>query len=216
MAALFREWFRQNRGGGTTVPSPALTKAALANAATDLDGGDGTGGHIPNNSQGWGLGNLARALDDGPRFFLDQQTTFGATGEEQARTFRVEDPSKPVRVTLAWTDPPGPTVGNSFVNNLDLTVGTGAGTFKGNVFAAGVSAPGGTADPRNNLESVYLPAGTSGNFSVAVTAANIAGDGVPEQRGRDRPGLRAGRLERRRGHHAGPCSRGHHGCARGR
>ena len=179
MAALFREWFRRNRGGGTTVPSPALTKATLANAATDLDGGDGTGGHIPNNSQGWGLGNLARALDNGPRFFLDEQTTFGATGEEQGRTFRVEDPSKPVRVTLAWTDSPGPTVGNSFVNNLDLTVVTGAGTFKGNVFAAGVSTPGGTADPRNNLESVYLPGGTSGNFSVAVTAANIAGDGVP-------------------------------------
>ena len=179
MAALFREWFRQNRGGGTVVPSPALTKAALANAATDLDGGDGTGGTVPNSNQGWGLGNLARVLDNGPRFFLDQQTTFDATGEEQIRTFRADDPSKPVRVTLAWTDPPGSTVGNSFVNNLDLTVGAGAGPFKGNVFAAGVSAPGGTADPRNNLESVYLPDGTSGNFSVAVTAANIAGDGVP-------------------------------------
>ena len=58
-------------------------------------------------------------------------------------------------------------------------MGAEAGTFKGNVFAAGVSAPGGTADPRNNLESVYLPDGTSGAFSVAVTAANIAGDGVP-------------------------------------
>ncbi|HEX6582280.1 MAG TPA: S8 family serine peptidase [Thermoleophilaceae bacterium] len=179
MAALFREWFRQNRGGGTTVPSPALTKAALSNAATDLDGGVGAGGNVPNNSQGWGLGNLARVLDTGPRFFSDQQTTLSATGDEHVRAFRVDDPSKPVRVTLAWTDPPGPTVGNSFVNNLDLTVGAGAGTFKGNVFGDGVSAPGGTADPRNNLESVYLPDGTSGVFSVAVTAANIAGDGVP-------------------------------------
>ena len=179
MAALFREWFRQNRGGDTVVPSPALTKAALANAATDLDGGDGTGGTVPNSNQGWGLGNLARVLDNGPRFFQDQETTFGASGQEQIRTFRVDDPSKPVRVTLAWTDPPGSTVGNSFVNNLDLTVGAGAGPFKGNVFAGGVSAPGGTADPRNNLESVYLPNGASGTFSVAVTAANIAGDGVP-------------------------------------
>ena len=38
---------------------------------------------------------------------------------------------------------------------------------------------GGTADPRNNLESVYLPAGTGGSFAVRVTATNIAGDGVP-------------------------------------
>ena len=179
MAALFREWFRQNKGGGTVVPSPALTKAALANAGTDLSGGVGVGGAVPNNSQGWGRGNLASLLDTGPRFLMDQQTSFDTTGDELVRSFQIQDPSEPVRVTLAWTDPPGPTVGNSFVNNLDLTVGAGAGTFKGNVFAGGMSAPGGTADPRNNLESVYLPDGTSGSFSVVVTAANIAGDGVP-------------------------------------
>jgi hypothetical protein len=179
MAAVFREWFRQKKGGGTVVPSPALTKAVLAGAATDLDGGVGAGGHFPNFSQGWGLGNLARALDAGPRFFWDQQTTFGATGDSFEWVFAVQDPSKPVRVTLAWTDPPGPTSGNSFVNNLDLGVHAGSGAYKGNVFSGGVSVPGGTADPRNNLESVYLPGGTSGNFSVAVTAANIAGNGVP-------------------------------------
>ena len=38
---------------------------------------------------------------------------------------------------------------------------------------------GGTADLRNNLESVFLPTGTSGSYSVTVRATNIAGDGVP-------------------------------------
>jgi subtilisin-like proprotein convertase family protein len=179
MAALFREWFRQKRGGGTAVPSPALTKAALANAARDISGGDGVGSNVPNSSQGWGLGSLARLLDGGPRFFSDQQTTFTNTGDTSKRVFAVQDPSKPVRVTLAWTDAPGPTVGNSFVNDLDLSVGASGGEFKGNVFSGGVSVPGGTADPRNNLEGVYLPAGSSGNFRVTVRAANIAGDGVP-------------------------------------
>ena len=179
MAAIFREWFRQNRGGGTAVPSPALTKAAMANAARDIGGGEGVGGTVPGLSQGWGLGNLARLLDGGPRFFSDQQTTFTNTGDTSKRVFAVQDPSKPVRVTLAWTDAPGPTVGNSFVNDLDLTVGSSSGAFKGNVFSGGVSIPGGAADPRNNLEGVYLPAGSSGNFTVTVTAANIAGDGVP-------------------------------------
>jgi subtilisin-like proprotein convertase family protein len=177
MAAIFRQWSIQNRGGAT--PSPALTKAALANAATDIGTGNGSGGGAPNPSQGWGLANLQRLVGAGPRFLYDQQTTFAATGNTFTRTFHVQDPSKPVRVTLAWTDPPGPTVGNNFVNDLDLDVVSGAGTFKGNVFSNGESVTGGTADPRNNLEGVYLPAGASGNVGVDVTAANIAGDGVP-------------------------------------
>jgi subtilisin family serine protease len=178
MAALFREWYRQRKGGGTDAPSPALTRAALANASTDLVGGAGAGGSVPNSNQGWGLGNLTRLLDTGTRF-LDQETRFDATGDSFSQGFAVTNPARPVRVTLAWTDPPGPTSGNSFVNNLDLSVTSASGTFKGNVFSGGVSITGGTADPRNNLESVYLPAGTSGDVTVTVTAANIAGNGVP-------------------------------------
>jgi subtilisin-like proprotein convertase family protein len=66
-----------------------------------------------------------------------------------------------------------------YVNDLDLVVEAGGRTYKGNVFANGHSIPGGSADPRNNLESVFLPAGTNGHFSVRVVGTNIAGDGVP-------------------------------------
>ena len=38
---------------------------------------------------------------------------------------------------------------------------------------------GGVADTRNNVESVFIPAGVSGSFTVTVRATNIAGDGVP-------------------------------------
>lgn len=182
IAALVREWYRQKKGGGTAVPSPALTKAMIVGAGSDLVGGDdgasGTNTDVPDQTQGWGLANIRRTLDTGPRYFRDQQDVLGASGESFTRTFAVQDTGKPVRVTLAWTDAPGPTTGNSFVNDLNLTVAAGS-TFKGNVFSGGQSAPGGTADSRNNVESVYLPAGTSGNFAVDVTAANIAGDGVP-------------------------------------
>jgi hypothetical protein len=86
---------------------------------------------------------------------------------------------RPFRVTLAWSDAPGPTVGNAYINNLDLEVEIGGQTYRGNVFSGATSVTGGSADPRNNVESVFLPAGQGGMFTVRVRAANIAGDGVP-------------------------------------
>ena len=183
MGALVREWYRQKKGSGTAVPSPALNKAIIANSATDLVGGDdGAGGantNVPNQTQGWGLPSLTRALDNGPRVFRDQEDVLRASGEQRNYVVDVQDTTKPVRVTLAYTDTFGPTTGAAFVNDLNLTVAAGAGTFKGNVFDGGQSVTGGSADPRNNLESVYLPVGTVGSLLVQVTAAGIGGDGVP-------------------------------------
>src|SRR5262249_47476698 len=50
---------------------------------------------------------------------------------------------------------------------------------RGNVFSGPVSATGGSSDTQNNVESVFVPAGVTGPFSVTVTATNIAGVGVP-------------------------------------
>ena len=186
IGALLREWYRINIGGGTAVPSPAMTKAILAQTSTDLVGGSngaaGTNANVPTQIQGWGLGNIAAALDGTtPRVYRDQRDadTLGASGDSVVRTFAVQDSTKPVRISLAWTDQFGPTTGNAFVNDLNLSVSGGPGTFKGNVFSGGLSTTGGTADPANNLEQVYLPAGTTGNFAAVVGAGNIAGDGVP-------------------------------------
>ena len=120
----------------------------------------------------------------------------GASGERFARAYDVQDPSKPLKVTLAWTDAPGAVDANpALVNDLDLVVRQGGRTYKGNVFAGGRSITGGDADRRNNLESVTLPQAT-GRFSVEVLGTNIAGNGVPGRRRRDRSGLRARCLER--------------------
>jgi subtilisin-like proprotein convertase family protein len=91
----------------------------------------------------------------------------------------VQDPAKPVKVTLAWTDVPGPTSGSPVVNDLDLVVDAGGRTYKGNVFATAFSRTGGSADPRNNLESVYLPSGTTGPVGVTVRGTAVVGNGVP-------------------------------------
>lgn len=159
-------------------PSPAMAKAYLMNSATYMSG-TGAGGNLPSNSQGMGRMDFGRAFDGTARILLDQTTTLGATGNTHVITGTVSDTSKPFRVTLAWSDAPGPTTGAPFVNNLDLEVTVGGVTYKGNVFSGANSASGGTADAKNNAESVFLPAGTSGSFTITVRAVNIAGDGVP-------------------------------------
>src|SRR5262249_49294588 len=87
------------------------------------------------------------------------------------------------RVTLAWTDAPGPTSGAAYINNLDLTVQVGASTYIGNVFTGANSTTGGASDTRDNMESVFIPAGASGPITITVTAAHIPGDGVPNTGG---------------------------------
>jgi hypothetical protein len=174
-AALVYQFFLNQ---GLSAPSPAMTKAFLMNSAAYMSG-VGAGGNLPSNSQGMGRMDLGRAFDGAQRLFSDQTQTFGATGQTFQVTGSVATTSQPFRVTLAWSDAPGPTTGAPNVNNLDLEVTVNGQTFRGNVFSGGNSTAGGTADPRNNVESVFLPAGTSGNFTVTVRAANIAGDGVP-------------------------------------
>jgi hypothetical protein len=80
---------------------------------------------------------------------------------------------------LAWTDAPGSTTSASYVNDLDLEVTIGGNTYKGKVFGDQYSTTGGAFDPRDNVESVLLPAGTTGDYTIRVIARNIAGDGVP-------------------------------------
>ena len=104
---------------------------------------------------------------------------FAATGQMRRAAYSVADTAKPLKVTLAYTDAPGPTSGNAFVNDLDLVVNADGQTYKGNVLSGGQSVPGGTADPRNNVENVFLPPGVTGRFSVDVRGTNIPGDGVP-------------------------------------
>jgi subtilisin-like proprotein convertase family protein len=181
-AALVRERFGPIIGA---APSPAMTKALLINTATDLAGGDnGKGDAIaggPNADQGWGRVNLGSTFDATTRQLYDQRAGDVLTnpGQTVVRGYAVADGTKPVKVTVAWSDPPGPLTGNAFVNNLDLEVGAGGQTYRGNVFGGSYSRTGGAADPRNNVESVYLPAGTSGRFSVTVRATALGGDGLP-------------------------------------
>ncbi len=180
-AALIADWWAQE---GRGAPSPAMVKALLINGAADMVGGNDGGGspmsNLPNWDQGWGLVNLDDVIRTGvPSRYFDQDTLFTATGQTWHQTLSAADPSEPVKISLVWSDAPGAVNANpALVNDLDLTVVHDGSTYRGNVFANGWSVPGGSADGLNNLENVYLQ-NPSGLFEITVSAANIAGDGVP-------------------------------------
>jgi hypothetical protein len=163
---------------GRAAPSPAMAKAYLMNSATHMTGA-GANDTLPSNNQGMGRMNLGRSFDGASRVLVDQTQVLGASGATHTVSGTITSSSLPFRVTLAWTDAPGPTTGAPWVNNLDLEVNVNGTTYRGNVFSGASSISGGTADGKNNVESVFLPAGTTGNFTVTVRGTNIAGDGVP-------------------------------------
>lgn len=176
-AALLRQYFINQ---GRTPPSPAMTKAYLMNSARHVTGTSGND-TLWSNTQGMGRLNLGTAFDELPRVLRDQNPVdlFTATGQTRTFTGSINDSAKPFRVTLAWTDAPGSTIGNAYNNDLDLVVTANGIPYKGNVFSGAHSISGRSADRKNNVESVLLPAGFRGTFTVKVTAANINSDGVP-------------------------------------
>ena len=175
--ALVRQYFINNFGG---TPSAAMTKAYLMNSARYMTG-IYANDNLWSDNQGMGEMNLGMAFDGTSRILRDQLTAdlFTASGQRVIFNGTIATNNKPFRVTLAWSDAPGNTAGNAYNNNLDLTVTIGGKTYKGNVFQGAVSVQGGSADVANNVESVFLPAGVSGVFTITITATSINSDGVP-------------------------------------
>jgi len=175
--ALITEWWRGFNAGAN--PSPAMAKALLVNGAVDIGTAD-----IPNNNEGWGRMDLSNVLNPAaPVIYMDQTNVFGASGDTSSLQVSPVDATQPLKVTVVWSDAPGPGSGGAtagWINDLDLTVleATSTTTFLGNVFAGGFSTAGGAADFQNNLENVFIQ-NPGGPYEITINATNIAGDGVP-------------------------------------
>jgi len=160
------------------TPSPAMLKALLLNTPRYLNGLN-SGGNLPGTAQGWGMVNLAALYTNTQRTVVDQSFILRQSGQVYTMTGNIASADRPTRITLAWTDAPGSTTGDAYVNDLDLTFSVNGQTYRGNVFNGANSATSGGYDTRNNVENVFLPAGLSGAYVLTITARNMAGDGVP-------------------------------------
>jgi len=191
MLALMQEWFAQHQ----LTNSPALNKALLINGARSVASRYTFRPQARLNIQGWGLPNLTTtiptnliATTDNSMMFFDQDSTNAlATGDR--RTFNVDVSgdagSDPLRVTLAWTDPPGnPAASTKLVNDLDLyvtNIDTGD-VFIGNDMGSGsdytllydTNNPP-NLDTVNNVENVFVSPeiGTSGHYAITVVAKRV-------------------------------------------
>lgn len=149
---------------------------------------------VPNNDQGWGRVSIENIVlqgtDRGPKIFFDRNladVVFTANGQIYEREIVPVDATKPLRITLAWSDAPGAADANpALVNDLDLEVdelladGTFVKTFKGNVFdpATGFSITGGNADTLNNVECVYIK-NPGKRYRMRVIASSVTGNALP-------------------------------------
>ncbi|MBN1137629.1 MAG: S8 family serine peptidase [Anaerolineae bacterium] len=189
--ALIREWYVERQG--VSNPSAALIKATLINGAVDISPGQFGRGPTqdvpdawPNPVTGWGRVNLIESVAPGRGrevWFVDENTGLN-TGQEAVYTRYVAAGDEPLRVTLVWTDPPGPVEPESIqlpgviepaspvlVNDLDLIVETPDGrAYRGNM--------GAEPDRLNNVEAVRvvdpLAAGNpAGDYRIVVHAYQV-------------------------------------------
>lgn len=157
---------------GQTEPSPAVVKSILIASADHLDTSI-----WPGREQGWGRVNVSRAIVEtrvSNMEFVDQTTKFNDVGQSQSYRYDVQA-GTPLRVSLVWTDLPSMvSSGKMLINDLDLEVESPSGqVYKGNVFGAGQSIIGGTADDTNNVEAVYLEAPETGEWEVTVRSSQL-------------------------------------------
>lgn len=191
-AALLRQYFIEGRfpGGAPdasseVVPTGALLKAILISSARDT-GGDGS---LPDLRGGWGLLQLHRSLpgladSDCAMDIIDARNSEGlSAGESTMITSTVQVGDAPLKITLAWSDPPPalPDSATPVVNNLNLEVLAPDGKlFRGNCYENRESVSGGQPDVTNNVETVTISQPVPGDWRVTVRAVQV-NVGAPAQ-----------------------------------
>lgn len=210
--ALIQDYFTNQYSLGST-PSPALLKAMTIN------GSRATGTYNFQNNQsvnfeGWGEPSLSNSIPSaitniptagqintmGPlcsTYFREEGPTNAlATGDSETFTVNINADDfadfLPLRVTLAWTDPPGdPSAAVKLVNSLQLVVTDvdnsnvvyfGNDIGPGQTFnTAEVATNPPIYDTVNNIQNVFIPPLLDTNYAVTVLGYRVNVNAVPEQ-----------------------------------
>jgi hypothetical protein len=169
-----------------TRPRSSTLKAIVVNAADEAGAADG-----PDYANGWGLLNTYRAIE-----ILHYQSDEAGgvfertlnTGETHEYDFTVDAPQD-VRLTIAWTDPPGtppaPAVDPAaimLVNDLDLRithVATVVTTYPWRLDRTSPSSAATRGDNSiDNVESIDIDNAPAGEYHVTVNHKGALGSGA--------------------------------------
>jgi len=162
---LLREYLRRKEK--IQRPTAALLKATLIAGATRLQG-YAPKGAVLDQHQGFGRVNIDAVLappEPASATFLQMKPGL-STGQLHTLEVKVKSGDAPLRVALAYSDYPGP----SLVNNLNLIVRAPDGkTYPGNQKAGGPM----NFDVRNNVEVVHVQKPVDGAWTIEVVGSNV-------------------------------------------
>lgn len=158
-------------------PSAMTAKAMMINSARAWPISDA----IARRHQGWGPPDVANLYGARQKLFIiDQSRTLLSAGDRAEYRVTMPQQPEPLRVTMAYLDPAGnPAARVHRINNLDLRVTSPSGeVYHGNVGLndALVSSPGGTPNPVDTVENVFIQAAYPGTWTVEVIAREINED----------------------------------------
>jgi len=165
--ALVREYLRSSVG--ISKPSAALLKAAIIHSAQYVKYryANAASGPWADDEQGWGrieLSSLLAPSAPSKILFFDEDVQL-QQGQQQDFQIAVNDPSVPLRITMVYTDFPGP----NLINNLNLFAYDPQGQYTlGNDFQTT-----GTPDAVNNVEGIVVPNPKLGTWTVRVVATGL-------------------------------------------
>ena len=173
--ALLMERYRAVTGNPSPPPAE-LVRALLANTAVDL----GTPG--PDYAYGWGLLDAEAALKlieadggAGRRLISDNLNQ----GVVKSYDIELGAEAEVLKVTLAWTDPPGsPGAAAALVNDLDITLISPGGAVYHPYSLAGLrdpAAPATALGPNtvDNIEQVRIAQPQAGLWRVEVSGRRV-------------------------------------------